>query len=338
MRKNIIIVSSAFLFLLINIIIPLSASAQTYYEGQSPWDGQQIRQWRDRSNGISTKINKLDDQKVDNVPLPILFGLTPDNLTPNFGDPRVGHTHEGLDIMAPRDAMIVSPTDAVVLRVDTGTSSGNYVSTANPGGETFVYMHLDKMSELKEGDELDKGDLIGYVGNTGNAAGGPTHLHFEIHNSDGDPTDPFPRIKSIFPMADKIDYLQKILDNADDEKALAEQVVTMYRKDILLAQSLGIDLPSSIEKALETVPVTISASTSSGSSSSTLNIGSHGAAVIALQKFLIGKGVGTANLVVSDGAYGPITKQALKDYQVSVGLVADGVYGPKTRAYVEAHS
>src|SRR5690606_7271821 len=120
--------------------------------------------------------------------------------TPDFGDPRDGgdREHEGQDILAPRGTPILSPTEAVVLRIGNGSSSGKNVYTANPGGETFVYMHLDEIaSDLEEGDRLDTGDLIGYVGNTGNASGGPAHLHFEIREG-REAKDPYPRLLASF--------------------------------------------------------------------------------------------------------------------------------------------
>ncbi|HEV7702227.1 MAG TPA: peptidoglycan DD-metalloendopeptidase family protein [Candidatus Paceibacterota bacterium] len=347
-------ITASIFALFLGLILPLGGStisAQTPAEGQSPWRGSDISAWRERSSTISRKIDSLGGTAEAELPLPILFGLTPDNLTPNFGDPRSGgRTHEGLDIMAPRNAPIVSPTKAIVLRVGTGETSGNYVYTANPGGETFVYMHLNEMSELDEGDELDKGDLIGYVGNTGNAAGGATHLHFEIHVNDK-PTDPLPRLKRIFPLADKIDYLENILDSrdlpaqADDEKEFAELMVTMYRKEFVLAKTLtvagtvNITLPKVIETALLTVPAPVVVVPKSNTpTNGNLALGSKGAAVVTLQKFLISKNIGTASFVVADGSFGPITKKALADYQASVGLAADGSYGPITRAYITSHS
>ena len=74
------------------------------------------------------KIDRLDDDEVEDLPIPILLGVPLSSLTPNFGDPRDGgaRTHEGLDIMAAKDSYIVSPTDGVVIRTGTGGSAGNY--------------------------------------------------------------------------------------------------------------------------------------------------------------------------------------------------------------------
>lgn len=292
-----------------------------------------------RSSSLRRKINKLDDDKVVSVPMPILFGLTPDNMISDFGDLRGGGTrrHEGQDILAPRGAPIATPTDAVVTRVGNGDSSGYYVYTANPGGETFVYMHLDKRSELDEGDELSKGELIGYVGNTGNASGGATHLHFEIHDDDGDPIDPFPRLTRIFPLADKIEYLENILDEVDDEEEFVKLMVQLYRREFLLAKTLSIVLPPEIETALLTVPLG-SVPANTGTPTSDLSLGSRGSAVVALQNFLLTKNAGVNNGVVADGNFGLTTQRALAQYQAAVGIKpASGYYGPITRAYISTH-
>jgi len=165
------------------------------------------------SSAITRAIRKLDDDAVKNLPVPVLLGVSPAQLSRNFGDARGGGTrlHEGLDIMAPRGAFVASPTDAVVTRTGNGESAGIYVYTANPGGETFAYMHLDSIAEgVKPGTVLEAGDLIGYVGNTGNASGGAPHLHFEIRE-DGEVTDPYPRLTKEFTAEQRIAVLKDIL-------------------------------------------------------------------------------------------------------------------------------
>lgn len=306
---------SLFLFVVITILPLTTFAALRDWEGV---DWGQVREWRRDSSALNNKINNLDSDKVVDLPVPILFGVTPDNLYSSFGDARSGgRTHEGLDIMAPRGTPVVTPTEAVVIRIGVGESAGNYVYTANPGGETFAYMHLDEIADINEGDELQKGDLIGSVGNTGNASGGATHLHFEIRYNDS-ATDPYPRITRIFPLADKIEYLKVILDNADDEKKLAESIVTLYRKELVLAQTNKITLPASIIQALsekivvETLSIT-----------RTLRIGSQGNDVKLLQ---------TSLGISADGSFGPKTKAAVVAFQISKGLTADGIFGSLSRA------
>lgn len=169
--------------------------------------------YRERYSSTVTKaIRKLDDDKVEHFPIPVLF-VTYKSIYSDFGDPRDGgaREHEGQDILAPRNSFIVSPTDAVVTKVGKATSAGTYVYTANPGGETFRYMHLDHVATgVKAGKVLQPGDLIGYVGNTGNAAGGPTHLHFEVRDG-REATDPYPRMTGTFTQEELINSLTSIV-------------------------------------------------------------------------------------------------------------------------------
>lgn len=150
------------------------------------------------SSDIQKKMRALDSDKVEEMAIPVA-GVTLKSISPNFGDPRDGgaRTHEGEDIIAARGSLVISPTDAVVTSTGKSDSPGIYVYTANPGGERFAYFHLDSIAErVKPGTVLKPGDIIGFVGNTGNASGGVTHLHFEIRDG-RTPTDPFPRLTRV---------------------------------------------------------------------------------------------------------------------------------------------
>ena len=165
------------------------------------------------SSAITRAVRDLDEDVAVNLKVPVLLGVTASQLLPNFGDPRGGGTrsHEGLDIMAPRGAFVASPTEAVVVRTGEGESAGIYVYTANPGGETFAYMHLDSIADgIKPGTKLKAGDIIGYVGNTGNASGGAPHLHFEIRGKNG-LVDPCTRITREFTLEERITALKSLL-------------------------------------------------------------------------------------------------------------------------------
>lgn len=173
------------------------------------------------SSSIQRKVNKLDDDEVEDLPIPILIGVKVSNLWPNFGDPRDGgaRTHEGEDIMAPRGAIVSSPTEAVVVRTGEGSSSGIFVTTANPGGETMNFYHLDSIADgIKAGTEVKAGDILGYVGNTGNASGGAPHLHYEIRKNRR-ALDPFPRLTKEFSNEVRIGVLTDLLKELQAELA-----------------------------------------------------------------------------------------------------------------------
>jgi murein DD-endopeptidase MepM/ murein hydrolase activator NlpD len=59
-------------------------------------------------------------------------------------------------------------------------------------GVTYIGTHLDAFGRS---GNVTAGEVIGRVGDTGNARGGPTHLHFEIHPNDGDPSNPYPTLQ-----------------------------------------------------------------------------------------------------------------------------------------------
>jgi hypothetical protein len=292
------------------------------------------------SSGLTRKIRDLDDDAVKKMPIPVLMGISVANLSKNFGDARGGGTrsHEGLDIMAPKGAYIVSPTDAVVTGTGNGTNSGKYVYTANPGGERLAYMHLDTI-EVKSGDVLKPGDLIGTVGNTGNASGGAPHLHFEIRVS-GEATDPYPRLTREFTLAERVAALGEIIEDADDEDEEAENIVATYRGTLMAARTQGITLPKALNDALGTV---VASSLPTGTSGFTrdLTLGSQGEDVKRLQAFLIAGNAGpAASALATSGAtgyFGPVTQKALIEFQTAEGISpASGYFGPLTRARVLA--
>jgi murein DD-endopeptidase MepM/ murein hydrolase activator NlpD len=111
-----------------------------------------------------------------------------------FGAPRSGgRRHQGNDMMAPRG----SPITAVVagsVSYSVGGLGGNQIWLHGNDGNTYFYAHLD--SYVGPPRSVSLGELIGRVGDTGNARGGPTHLHFEIHPGGGGAIDPYPTIRA----------------------------------------------------------------------------------------------------------------------------------------------
>jgi murein DD-endopeptidase MepM/ murein hydrolase activator NlpD len=93
-----------------------------------------------------------------------------------------GRVHDAIDIHAPRGTPVLAATDGTILRLHHGALGGNSIYQLAPDGRTrFYYAHLDAYAEgLHPGQQVQRGDVIGYVGDTGNAAPGDTHLHFSI--------------------------------------------------------------------------------------------------------------------------------------------------------------
>lgn len=97
-----------------------------------------------------------------------------------FGDKR-GKTrlHQGIDIKAPKGTPIVATTDGFIERVKEGGSGGKQVYLRGAKGRLFYYAHLNSWS-VEEFAAVEAGQVLGTVGDTGNAKGTTPHLHFEI--------------------------------------------------------------------------------------------------------------------------------------------------------------
>jgi peptidoglycan LD-endopeptidase LytH len=104
-------------------------------------------------------------------------------LRDNFHEKRGIRTHKALDIMAPRGTPVRAVDDGRIAKLYRGPMAGISVYQFDPGTtRVYFYAHLDRYADgLKEGQELKRGDLIGYVGSTGNAPERAPHLHFAMH-------------------------------------------------------------------------------------------------------------------------------------------------------------
>jgi murein DD-endopeptidase MepM/ murein hydrolase activator NlpD len=128
------------------------------------------------------------------LPVPV-EGVGTESLADGWGSPRSGgRRHEGIDIFAPRGALVVSATRGVIVRKGWNNLGGWSVTVLGPGGEHHYYAHLDELAPPGVGDWVDVGEVLGFVGDTGNARGTPTHLHYGIYSFSGRATDPYPRL------------------------------------------------------------------------------------------------------------------------------------------------
>jgi murein DD-endopeptidase MepM/ murein hydrolase activator NlpD len=102
-----------------------------------------------------------------------------------FGAPRgdvPGGWHHGDDIFAPLGAPILAVAAGVVFSVGPNPIGGNRLWLQDAAGNQYYYAHLSAYTPLaRNGTHVNAGDVLGFVGNTGDAAGGPYHLHFEVH-------------------------------------------------------------------------------------------------------------------------------------------------------------
>lgn len=129
------------------------------------------------------QINTLRAMPLpDRLPIPVK-GIKAYQLKDTWGAARSqGRRHEGIDIMADRGSKVMSATPGVVVDLRNNNLGGKVIWIAGPAGSYHYYAHLDKHKRgLQVGDRVKKGQVIGYVGNTGNARGGSPHLHYGIY-------------------------------------------------------------------------------------------------------------------------------------------------------------
>jgi murein DD-endopeptidase MepM/ murein hydrolase activator NlpD len=109
----------------------------------------------------------------------------PSSFVDSFGGPRSdvsGGWHHGDDIFAPLGAPVLAVASGTVFSVGWNEIGGNRFWVRDGQGNLFYYAHLSAFTPLAiNGNKVNAGDVLGFVGNTGDAQGTPTHLHFEIH-------------------------------------------------------------------------------------------------------------------------------------------------------------
>ena len=129
-------------------------------------------------------------------------GISRDQLHDTFDEHRSGglRRHEALDIMAPRGTPVRAVDGGKVVKLFKSVAGGLTVYQFDPSDTlAYYYAHLDRYAEgLQEGQPVHRGDLLGYVGSTGNASEDAPHLHFAIFRLGperqwwrGDPINPY---------------------------------------------------------------------------------------------------------------------------------------------------
>ena len=144
------------------------------------------------------------------VPDEILFPVVGQTrFTDDFGDPRGGRRHQGNDLVAARGAPVVAVEAGVVRKHRTSWGSDCMLYLDGRSGTTYSYIHLNNdltrendnraadcrngvayAPGLRDEQRVRAGQLIGFVGDSGNADGGQAHLHFELHPDGGTAVSP----------------------------------------------------------------------------------------------------------------------------------------------------
>jgi peptidoglycan LD-endopeptidase LytH len=123
-----------------------------------------------------------------------VVGIRNHDLYDSWGAPRDGgrRPHRGIDIFAPRGTAVVAVTDGIISYIGDQPKGGHCLWLTTESGTSFYYAHLERWAPgLYEGMEVSTGDILGFVGNTGNAVSTPPHLHFGINQND-EMVNPYP--------------------------------------------------------------------------------------------------------------------------------------------------
>lgn len=126
----------------------------------------------------------------------------PHSYSNDWGAPRSQGSHEGNDIMANRNVPVRAVAAGSILRMSRIETSrgGITIWLKDAAGNTFFYAHLDHIvAGLETGDTVALGQVLGGVGNTGDARATVTHLHFEIHPGGGAATNPYTDLRAVDP-------------------------------------------------------------------------------------------------------------------------------------------
>jgi peptidoglycan LD-endopeptidase LytH len=153
------------------------------------------------SVAAKTAVPVADSGPRPRIGLPIA-GLQPKDIQDTFSQLRGGtRPHEATDILAPRGTPVLAVNAGTIKKLFTSKPGGLTVYQFDPDGVyCYYYAHLDRYAaDLKEGMAVSRGDIIGYVGTTGNAPANTPHLHFAIFKLgalkrwwEGTPINPYP--------------------------------------------------------------------------------------------------------------------------------------------------
>ncbi len=153
------------------------------------------------TTGAAANAKAVETLRRQSLEVPVQ-GVTRSNLRDTFSETRgSSRAHEAIDIMAPRRTPVVAAQDGTVNRLFTSRAGGLTIYQFDSSGTyCYYYAHLDGYANgLREGQTVHRGDVIGYVGSTGNASADAPHLHFAIFRLTperqwwkGEPINPYP--------------------------------------------------------------------------------------------------------------------------------------------------
>ena len=149
-----------------------------------------------KTNDAAPSAPELRDRRLQ-IPVD---GIKASDLRRQFSDERSGHKHEAIDLLAPRNTPVRAVEDGTIARLFFSKAGGITVYQFDPSGQfCYYYAHLERYADgLQEGQAVSRGQLLGYVGTSGNAPKNTPHLHFAVFRLteekrwwEGTPIDPY---------------------------------------------------------------------------------------------------------------------------------------------------
>ena len=150
---------------------------------------------------VPAVAEEIEDRELD-IPVE---GVEDDALYDSFTDARGERKHHAIDIMEARGTHVLAVEDGTIKKLFNSKAGGLSIYQFDPSeAYCYYYAHLDSYAHtLTEGAAVKRGDVIGYVGSTGNASKDAPHLHFAIFQLTsekqwwkGEPINPYPILKS----------------------------------------------------------------------------------------------------------------------------------------------
>jgi hypothetical protein len=204
--------------------------------------------------------------------------------TDDFGAPRAGGPHQGIDIVAARRAPAIAVEAGTVEFWTTSANAGCMLYLHGASGTTYLYIHLNNdltarndnrgacvagtayAPGLKDGARVAAGQLVGYVGDSGDANGIHPHLHFEVHPGGGAAVDGYPYLRKAQPL---IFYARKgttvsliltgtiVASFADDLELKTSSVQSNSAKAIRVNRAIVLSLAPDAQVSVDLPGVTV---------------------------------------------------------------------------------
>jgi murein DD-endopeptidase MepM/ murein hydrolase activator NlpD len=170
------------------------AANQSVTGGEDEQFSQLFSSWQNyEETGLAAAKPKAAVGGIATVAIPSRNPLAQERMTSTFGmreHPILGgrRAHKGVDLAAPTGTPVYATADGTVSRASWFSGYGLFISLEHGGEMQTRYGHMSRLN-VAEGQRVHKGDIIGYVGSTGNSTG--PHLHYEVR-VDGEAVNPVP--------------------------------------------------------------------------------------------------------------------------------------------------